>query len=134
MKEIKFVRFSAKVDSAGYDLFYAENCVVEARSVYAVNTDVGIQNVYVKLVGKVHSSSSMSMRQIEAGAGVFDSGYRGVIYVVLHNHSDKDFEINVGDGIAQIVFEKISIPVLTKILSFSDHTERRVRGFGSSRN
>ena len=114
----------ATVDSAGCDLFSTKKCVVKTRSVYAVNTDVGIQNGYVKLVGKIYSHSSMSMRHIEAGAGIIDSEYRGVIYVILHNHLDKDFEINVGDRIAQIVFEKISFPVLTKILSFSDDTER----------
>ena len=132
MKEIKFVIFSAKatapkrvtIDSAGYDLYFAEKSVLKPRSVYVVTTDVGIQNRYVKLVGKIYSRSSMAVRQIEAGAGVIDPGYSGVIYLVLHNHSDKNFEINVGNRIAQIVFEKIAIPVLTEVLSFSDHTER----------
>ena len=39
------------------------------------------------------------MKQIEAGAGVTDFGYRDIIYVVLHSHLDKKYEINVGDRI-----------------------------------
>ena len=50
------------------------------RSVYAVTIDITIQNRYVKLVGKIYSRSSMAIKQIEAGAGVIDSGYRGVIF------------------------------------------------------
>ena len=94
MKEIKFVRFSAKatapkratMDFAGYDLYSAEKCVIKPRSVCAVTTDAGIQNRYVKLVGKIYSCSTMAVRQIEVGAAVIDSRCRGVIYVVLHNH------------------------------------------------
>ena len=118
MKEIKFVRFSAKVtapkratvNSVIYGLYSAEKCTLKAHSVYAVATDIHIQNQYVKLVGKIYSRSSLSIKQIEARAGVMDSGYTRVIFVVLHNHSDKDYEMNVGDRIAQIIFEKISLP------------------------
>ena len=91
-----------------------------------------MQNQYVKLVGKIYSRSSLLIRQIKSGAGVIDSGYRGAIFVVLHNHSDKDYKINVGYRIAQIIFRKISLPMLTETLSTSDHTERRAYGFGST--
>ena len=72
MKKIKFVRFYAKakapkratVDSAGYDLYSAENCTIKARSVYPVTTVLGIQNQYVKLVGKIYSRSSMAIKQV----------------------------------------------------------------------
>ena len=29
---------------------------------------------------------------IDTGAGVIDGDYRGVVFVLLYNHSDKDFE------------------------------------------
>ena len=67
MKEIKCLRVSHKatapkgatVDSAGYDLFPAGKCTIKPRSVYAVSTDVDIQNQYVKLAGKIYSRSSL---------------------------------------------------------------------------
>ena len=44
------------------------------------------------------------------GAGVIDSDYRGEIGVVLFNFSNEDFAVNMGDKIAQLIFEKIKKP------------------------
>ena len=71
------------------------------------------------------------MKRIEVGAGVIDSGFRCVIYVVLHNHSEKEYTVDVGDIIAQIIFEKIYLPIFTEALDFTDLTEREPHGFGN---
>ena len=125
-------RKRATADSADYGLYSAEEATVKPHSVLAVSTDVGLQISYPKLIGKIYSRSSLSMLQIEVGAGVIDASYRGIIWVVLHNHSDKEFRINVADRIAQIVFEMISLPVLTEALHFGDITECKTNGFGST--
>ena len=39
-----------------------------------------------------------------------DRDYRGEVGVVLINHSSKDFEVNVGDRIAQMILEQIKTP------------------------
>ena len=122
----------ATTDSADYGLYSAEEGTVRPHCVLAVSTDVGLQISYPKLIGKIYSRSSLSMLQIEVGAGVIDAGYRGIICVVLHNHSDKEFRINVADRIAQIVFEMTSLPVLTETLHFGDITECKTNGFGST--
>ena len=44
------------------------------------------------------------------GAGVVDADYRGSVGVVLYNYSDVDFEVKVGDRIAQLIVEKIQTP------------------------
>ena len=72
------------------------------------------------------------MKQTEAGAGVIDSGYRRIIYVVLQNLSDKAVTFNVGDKIAQLLFENISLPVLVEVVDFGDTTGRDPFGFGST--
>ena len=72
------------------------------------------------------------MRQIHGHAGVIDSGYRGIIYVVLHNLSEKPVTFNVGDKIAQLLFGKISLPVLAKVFDFENNTESGSDGFGST--
>ena len=41
------------------------------------------------------------------GAGVIDAQYRGEIKVLLFNHSDKDFSIEPGDRIAQLLIQKV---------------------------
>ncbi|KAJ6333882.1 hypothetical protein OIU78_010899 [Salix suchowensis] len=40
---------------------------------------------------------------IDVGAGVIDADYRGPVGVILFNHSDLDFEVKVGDRIAQLI-------------------------------
>ena len=70
-----------------------------------------------KLVGEISSRSSFSARSTEAGAGVVDSGYRGIIYVLLPNLSCEEGTFNAGNKITPVVFEKISLPVLSKVLN-----------------
>ena len=41
---------------------------------------------------------------------MIDSDYRGEIGVVLFNFGDDDFIINIGDKIAQLIFERIKNP------------------------
>src|SRR5689334_14986950 len=42
-------------------------------------------------------------------AGVIDAEYRGPVGVRLANLSDADFEIKVGDRIAQLIVEKVCV-------------------------
>ena len=64
-------------------------------------------------------------------AGVIDSDYRGEIGVVLFNFSDADFCINMGDRIAQLIFEKIKTPLIKEMNELGD-TDRGNKGYGSS--
>lgn len=61
--------------------------------------------------------------------GTIDADYRGEIRVILINLGDKDFTIERGDRIAQMVFskiEKVSLSLTRNI----DETERGEGGFG----
>jgi dUTPase len=40
-------------------------------------------------------------------AGVIDADYRGQVGVILANLSETDFEVKVGDRIAQLIVEKV---------------------------
>ena len=70
-------------------------------------------------------------KSIDVGAGVVDRDYRGEIGVVLINHSNKDFEVNVGDRIAQMILEQIKTPEVEEQANL-DQTERGEKGFGST--
>ena len=65
------------------------------------------------------------------GAGVIDSDYRGEIGVVLFNFSSEEFCINMGDRIAQLVFEKIKTPEIKEVTEL-EGTDRGSKGYGSS--
>jgi len=63
--------------------------------------------------------------------GLIDSDYQGELMVSLFNNSDKNFEINPGDRIAQFML----IPVIKIEYDFVDDfisTERSSGGFGHS--
>ena len=64
------------------------------------------------------------------GAGVIDSDYRGELGVVLFNFSNEDFCINMGDRIAQPVFEKIKTPEIKEVTEL-EGTDRGRKGYGS---
>lgn len=61
--------------------------------------------------------------------GTIDSDYRGEIGVILINHSDKMFGINIGDRIAQMVIAKYEQVEFEQVESL-DETERGEGGFG----
>jgi dUTP pyrophosphatase len=65
------------------------------------------------------------------GAGVVDEDFRGIVHVILFNHSDVDFHFAKGDRIAQLVLERIVTPEVV-VVDDLDATERGENGFGST--
>ena len=63
--------------------------------------------------------------------GTIDSDYRGELKIILFNHSDKDFIINNGDRIAQMVLVPIVKMEFEEVDSLPD-TIRGQGGFGST--
>ena len=63
--------------------------------------------------------------------GTIDSDYRGELKVILINLGDKDFTINSGDRIAQIIVSPVTVADFTLTDSLSD-TQRGEKGFGST--
>ena len=76
-------------------------------------------------------SGFASKKFIDVGAGVVDEDYRGELGVVLFNFGDEEFKINMGDKIAQLIFEKIKAPEVVEVDSLEE-TGRREKGFGST--
>ena len=52
---------------------------------------------------------------IDVGAGVIDADYRGEVGVILFNFGEEDFVVNMGDRIAQLIFEKIKTPIVKEM-------------------
>lgn len=63
--------------------------------------------------------------------GTIDSDYRGEVMVILINHSSLNYTINNGDRIAQLVFNKVEIAEVERVIELST-TERNEGGFGST--
>jgi len=119
----------AKHADAGYDI--SSN---ETKPVYAQTSAIFSTGLYMAIpegyVGKVVSRSGLSFtHNIEVGAGLIDSGYRGEIRIHLYNHGTNKYTVNKGDRIAQIILLKHETPEFTLVDSL-DETERGINGFG----
>ncbi|XP_057503976.1 deoxyuridine 5'-triphosphate nucleotidohydrolase-like [Actinidia eriantha] len=117
--------------SAGYDLSSSTEIKVPARGKSLVPTDLSIaipEGTYARIAPR---SGLAWKHSIDVGAGVIDADYRGPIGVILFNYSDVDFEINVGDRIAQLIIEVIMTPNVEEVDDL-DSTARGSGGFGST--
>ena len=117
--------------AAGWDLYASQELVVPARGKAIITTDIAIA-VPVGFYGRVAPRSGIAWKKhTDIGAGVIDADYRGPVGVVMFNHSDEDLQIEVGDRVAQLVIEQISMAPLTEVDSLDD-TERGEGGYGST--
>lgn len=91
--------------SAGYDIFPSEPSVVSAGTRAVVPTNLRVEipwGYYLKL----KSRSGLAIKWIDTEAGVIDADFRGPIGVVIHNHSDKDLQVNPQTAITQCILQK----------------------------
>ena len=63
--------------------------------------------------------------------GIIDSGYRGRIMVPVDNRSNRDYFIDAGDRLFQLVHPSLK-PISIEIVKELDETERGSGGFGST--
>ena len=117
--------------SAGYDLAAAQSAVVPAHGKCLVKTGLSMA-LPPGCYGRIAPRSGLAWRKfIDVGAGVIDADYRGELGVILFNFGEEDFVINMGDKVAQLIFEKIKTPAIRETNDLED-TERGDRGFGST--
>lgn len=121
----------ASSQSAGYDLSSATEIKVPARGKALIPTDLSIaipDGTYARIAPR---SGLAWKHSIDVGAGVIDADYRGPVGVILFNHSDVDFEVKVGDRIAQLIIEMIMTPDVLEVDDL-ESTVRGIGGFGST--
>jgi dUTP pyrophosphatase len=134
---VKVLNVNAKIPNrgsdkaAGYDLSSAEETIIPPRGRKMVKTGI-IISIPTGHYGRIAPRSGLTLKNgIDVGAGVIDEDYRGEVCVILFNHSDENFLINIGDRIAQLILEKISTPDV-EVVNSLDSTERGNGGFGST--
>lgn len=117
--------------SAGLDLYSAHNCEVPPRGKKLISTDLKVR-IPNGCYGRIAPRSGLALRHaIDVGAGVVDSDYRGIVSVLLFNHSDEPFNVETGNRIAQLICEKICY-VNVEEVHLLNQTVRGVGGFGST--
>lgn len=129
----------AAIDIAGnltdseWDDYFRSKITIMPHETKMIPTGIAIA-VPTGYMGCIYARSGLASKKSLAPAncvGIVDSDYRGEVKVALHNYSDKNQIIDVGERIAQLVIQPISLctPVEVKEL---DETDRGVGGFGSS--
>jgi len=111
--QVKLLAPSAKAPTrgsayaAGCDIYASKATVVPARGKVLVDTDISIA-VPANTYGRVAPRSGLaSKHSIDVGAGVIDADYRGPVKVLLFNLGDKEFEVAVGERVAQLIIERV---------------------------
>lgn len=115
---------------AGLDLYSPERKVIRAFDWEKIDTGVHVA-IPEGYVGMVTSKSGLMGIQGITSRGTIDSGYAGSIQAVLFNHSRKDYIVEKGQKITQLVILPIITPEM-ELVDDLEETERGNGGFGST--
>ena len=118
-------------NAAGYDLYSAEDKIVPAHGKMIIDMQISIATP-PGTYGRIAPWSRLAAKNMIAmGAGVIDADYRGIVFILLFNHSDEDLKVKKGDLVAQLILEKVATPKVEQVEDL-DETTRENQGFGST--
>ena len=120
----------AHESDAGLDLYARERKLIRGQSSAVFDTGVHIE-LPAGTVGMIKSKSGLNVKHGLISEGVIDVGYTGSICVKLYTLSDKDYIVEIGDKISQLVVMPFIAPSLD-LVDKLEPTERGNGGFGST--
>lgn len=121
----------AHPDDAGLDLYSLEECVLSSGERRGVKTGIALA-IPTGFAGLIWDKSSVGVKGgIKTIGGVIDAAYRGEILVGLVNLSQEPYIIEKGSKIAQLLIQKVELPVVCEVSELDD-TIRGTGGFGST--
>ncbi len=116
---------------AALDLYAAEDKILLPGKVENVSTGIALE-IPVGMVGNIRDRSGLAAKHgLHTLAGVVDSNYRGEIFVVIINLGTEDYQIKVGDRIAQMLIQPIERVEIKEADNLAD-SDRGENRFGSS--
>ncbi len=139
MKKVSITKLESKAiiptrgstGAAGYDLYTTEFHILKPGERKLFKTGLSM-SIPTGMYGRIAPRSGLAYKKgIDVMAGVIDEDYRGEIGVILINLGQEDFNVVIGDKIAQIVFEFYN-PVDFVETTGLDNTQRGEGGFGST--
>ena len=121
--------------SSGVDLsaFLEKKVVIKPNSSELIPTGLQVA-IPEELEIQIRPRSGLAAKEsigVLNSPGTIDSDYRGELKIILFNHGNKDFIINNGDRIAQMVLT----PIIKMELEETDNLPDSIRGengFGST--
>ena len=134
--ELPFVKMSsdavtptrATEKSVGLDFYSPANYIIPPYSQLLIPTQIKLPLGHY---GRLASKSSLAiLHHFHVGAGVIDPNYTEEIKVLLTNTAPCAHSIVRGDPIAQLILEKVSLPILKRVKELPP-TARGGQGCGS---
>lgn len=136
-ENLNFDVYQPHKNDAGYDV---RACISnplflsESRRTVIIPTGLFLELDNPEWEIQVRSRSGLSAKygiSVLNSPGTVDFAYRDELKIILHNHSDKTFQVNPGDRIAQICIR----PVPTVTIEYVDEINTEINrggGLGSS--
>lgn len=118
---------------AGADLYAIDEYCIPSGKTVMVKTGICIE-IPVGYEAQIRPRSGLAAKNgitVLNTPGTIDCQYRGEICVLMYNTSEKEFLIEPGMRIAQMVINKLPAVVFTEVDDLGE-TERGSGGFGSS--
>lgn len=124
--------FRKRDTDAGYDIYSVEKLTLPPNRATIVRTGIHIAappGFYYTIEGR----SSLWMKGIFPNRGIIDATYTGEVIVSLVNVREEEFDVDIGDRIAQIILHRQYDAEFNVVEEFSPcYNERGTDGFGSS--
>ena len=116
--------------SSGVDLsaFLEKKVIIKPNSSELIPTGLQVA-IPEELEIQIRPRSGLAVKEnigVLNSPGTIDSDYRGELKIILFNHGDKDFIVNNGDRIAQMIL----VPILKMEFEEVDSLPNTVRGQG----
>ena len=121
--ELLFVKMSTNAvtptrtteGSVGLDFYSPANYIIPPYSQLLIPTQIKLR-IPLGHYGRLASKSSLAiLHHLHVGAGVIDPDYTGEIKVLLTNTAPRAYSIVRGDPVAQLILEKVSLPILKRV-------------------
>ena len=128
--------FRATPGSAGMDLYACldQPVTIPPHEIRMIPTGIAIALESLDFVAYLYARSGLAIKHGIAPAncvGVIDSDYRGEVCAGLLNATEKEFTIEPGERIAQLVIASVILPEIEEVNEL-DETQRGAGGFGST--
>ncbi|HII17533.1 TPA: dUTP diphosphatase [Candidatus Woesearchaeota archaeon] len=133
VREYALIPQYAHTADAGVDLYAAEAMTAPAGGQVLVPTGLAMA-IPEGYEGQVRPKSGLALKHsltLTNTPGTVDSHYRGEIQIIVFNLGKKEYVIEKGTKIAQMVFNKVEHATFTEVDEL-DTTQRGKGGFGST--
>ncbi len=142
MKEvIKFKKVSpdaiipnyAHKEDAGMDIYSNEDKVIKSKSWELIKTGFSME-LPTGYEAQIRSKSGLSLKSgiiVLNSPGTIDENYRGEVGIILMNVSDKDYNVEKNQKVAQMVINKVEHFEIIETEEISD-SSRGDGAFGST--